>query len=37
MNFSIPKLMEAVVLTDHGGMEKLECRSDVEIPTPKDD
>ena len=29
--------MAAVVLTDHGGMEKLEYRSDVEVPTPKDD
>ena len=37
MNFSIPKLMDAVVLTDHGGMEKLEYRSDVEVPTPKND
>ena len=37
MNFSIPKLMNAVVLTGHGGMEKLEYRSDVEVPTPKDD
>ena len=37
MNFSIPKLMNAVVLTGHGGMEKLEYRSDVEVPAPKDD
>ena len=29
--------MNAVVLTGHGGMEKLEYRSDVEVPTPKDD
>ena len=37
MNFSIPKLMNAVLLTGHGGMEKLEYRSDVEVPIPKDD
>ena len=37
MNFSIPKFMTAVLLTDHGGIEKLEYRSDVEIPIPKED
>ena len=37
MNFSIPKKMHAVLLTGHGGMEKLKYRSDVEIPIPKDD
>ena len=37
MNFSIPKQMNAVVLTGHGGMEKLEYRADIEVPIPKDD
>ena len=37
MNLSIPKLMHAVLLTSHGGMEKLEYRSDIEVPTPKED
>ena len=29
--------MTAVLLTDHGGIEKLEYRSDVEVPIPKED
>ena len=37
MNLSIPKIMNAVLLTSHGGMEKLEYRSDIEVPTPKED
>ena len=37
MNFSIPKLMHAVLLSGHGGMEKLEYRTDVKVPIPKDD
>ena len=37
MNFRVPKLMDAVLLTSHGGMEKLEYRSDIEVPTPKED
>ena len=37
MNFRVPKLMDAVLLTSHGGMEKLEYRSDIEVPTHKED
>ena len=37
MNFQIPKLMHAILLTGHGEIEKLEYRSDVEVPVPKDD
>ena len=37
MNLSIPRFMNAVLLTDHGGIEKLEYRSDVNVPIPKDD
>ena len=37
MNSNLPKTMNAVLLTGHGGMEKLEYRSDVEVPIPKDD
>ena len=37
MNFRVPKLMHAVLLSGHGGMEKLEYRSDVDVPIPKDD
>ena len=29
--------MHAVLLSGHGGMEKLEYRSDVDVPIPKDD
>ena len=32
---SIPSTMTAVVLTGHGGFEKLEIRHDVPVPTPK--
>lgn len=31
---NIPKTMNAVVLTGHGGMDKLEYRTDVATPTP---
>jgi NADPH:quinone reductase-like Zn-dependent oxidoreductase len=34
MSESIPKHMVAVYLTDHGGLEKLEYRDDVEVPVP---
>ena len=37
MNFLIPKLMHAVLLTAHGGMENLEYRYDVKVPIPKKD
>ena len=37
MSSSIPKLMHAVLLTSHGGMDKLEYRSDVDVPVPKED
>jgi len=32
---NIPKLMHAVLLTGHGGLEKLEYRTDIEVPIPK--
>ena len=31
----IPNMMHAVVLTGHGGLEKLEYRTDVPTPQPK--
>jgi len=31
----IPKLMHAVVLTGHGGLDKLEYRTDIPTPQPK--
>ena len=34
---SIPKKMHAVLLNGHGGLDKLEYRSDVEVPVPKED
>jgi NADPH:quinone reductase-like Zn-dependent oxidoreductase len=34
MSESIPEHMVAVYLTDHGGLEKLEYRDDVEVPVP---
>ena len=37
MSSSIPKLMHAVLLTSHGGMDKLEYRSDVDVPVPEED
>ena len=37
MSSSIPKLMHAVLLTSHGRMDKLEYRSDVDVPVPKKD
>ena len=33
----IPKKMHAVLLNGHGGLDKLEYRSDVEVPVPKED
>jgi len=30
----IPRTMKAVLLKGHGGLEQLECRSDVPVPTP---
>ena len=35
MNSNLPKTMHAVVLTGHGGLDKLEYRTDVPIPIPK--
>ena len=37
MTLSIPKFMHAVILTSHGEMEKMEYRSDVKVPIPKED
>ncbi|MBS1255955.1 MAG: 2-haloacrylate reductase [Deltaproteobacteria bacterium] len=33
----IPKIMHAVLLTGHGGLEKLVYKTDVEVPAPKAD
>ena len=33
---NIPKTMHAVLLTDHGGLEKLEYKTDIPVPVPKD-
>lgn len=33
---SLPKTMSGVVLTGHGGPEKLEYRTDLTVPTPSD-
>ena len=35
MDLAISKNMHAVVLTGHGGLEKLEYQTDVRVPTPK--
>ncbi|KAI7553045.1 NAD(P)-binding protein [Hortaea werneckii] len=37
MNDNIPSVMEAIVLTGHGGPEKLEYRTDVVVPEPGPD
>ena len=37
MSSYIPKLMHAVILTGHGGIEKLEYKTDIDVPIPKDD
>ena len=34
---NIPKTMHAVLLTGHGGLEKLEYKTDIKVPIPKDD
>ena len=34
---NIPKTMHAVLLTGHGGLEKLEYKTDIPVPIPKDD
>ena len=34
---SILKTMHAVLLTGHGGLEKLEYKTDIPVPIPKDD
>ena len=35
MNKDLPKAMHAVVLTGHGGFDKMEYRNDVPVPLPK--
>ena len=37
MSSSIPKLMHAVILTGHGGMDKLEYKNNIDVPVPKKD
>jgi len=34
---NIPKTMHAVLLTGHGGLDKLKYKTDVKVPIPKDD
>ena len=34
---NIPKTMHAVLLTGHGGLEKLEYKTDIPVPVPKND
>ena len=34
---NIPKTMHAVLLTGHGGLDKLEYKTNVKVPIPKDD
>ena len=34
---NIPKTMHAVLLTSHGGLEKLEYKTNITVPVPKDD
>ena len=34
---NIPKTMHAVLLTGHGGLEKLEYKTNITVPVPKDD
>ena len=35
MYVNLPKTMHAVVLTEHGGFDKMEYRTDVLVPSPK--
>lgn len=35
MNFDIPRTMSAVLLTGHGGFDRLEFRTDYPVPRPK--
>ena len=35
MDANLPKIMHAVVLTGHGGFDKMEYRTDVLVPSPK--
>jgi len=35
MHSNLPKTMHAVVLTGHGGLDKLEYRTDVIVPVPQ--
>jgi len=34
MNNKVPSAMQAVLLTGHGGLDKLEFRRDVTVPSP---
>ena len=34
MTSTLPRTMHAVLLTGHGGLEKLEYRTDVAVPEP---
>ena len=34
---TLPKTMTAVLLTGHGGLDKLEYRNDIPVPQPKPD
>ena len=34
---NIPKTMNAVLLAGHGGLEKLQYKTDIPVPLPKDD
>jgi NADPH:quinone reductase-like Zn-dependent oxidoreductase len=36
-DMAIPETMAAAVLTGHGGLDKLEYRTDVPVPKPRDD
>ena len=37
MNNNFPKHMHAVILTGHGGFDKLEYKKNISVPIPKDD
>lgn len=34
---TVPKTMRAVVLTGHGGLDRLDYREDILVPDPRDD
>ncbi len=37
MNNNFPKHMHAVILTGHGGFDKLKYKKNISVPIPKDD